>query len=211
MPNQEELEKYLFRPIVETPDPYGKEESYAAHHEVNYEAQLQKTGIKVEAIYQAKKYQNGDYNEQILKTLRNTSKIKEILNQHRSTPLDENWLPLSIYCENCGTDKIKSMKFTDEQGTIHYECANCNYSGEEKILSSKRLKLPWRLDWPMRWVFEDVDFEPGGKDHSSQGGSFTTEKNWLRKSMVASHRFICSMTLSLSRVVQEKCLALLER
>jgi lysyl-tRNA synthetase class 1 len=26
----------------------------------------------------------------------------------------------------------------------------------------------------MRWAFEDVDFEPGGKDHSSQGGSFQT-------------------------------------
>lgn len=28
----------------------------------------------------------------------------------------------------------------------------------------------------MRWAFEKVDFEPGGKDHSSQGGSFTTAK-----------------------------------
>ncbi|MFI5392079.1 MAG: lysine--tRNA ligase, partial [Bacteriovoracales bacterium] len=30
--------------------------------------------------------------------------------------------------------------------------------------------------WPMRWVYEKVDFEPGGKDHSSEGGSFTTAK-----------------------------------
>jgi lysyl-tRNA synthetase class 1 len=28
----------------------------------------------------------------------------------------------------------------------------------------------------MRWAHEQVDFEPGGKDHSTQGGSFTTAK-----------------------------------
>ena len=40
--------------------------------------------------------------------------------------------------------------------------------------TSKRLKLPWRIDWPMRWSYEGVDFEPGGKDHSSAGGSMET-------------------------------------
>ena len=45
----------------------------------------------------------------------------------------------------------------------------------------KELKLPWRLDWPMRWVYEDVDFEPGGKDHSSQGGSFSTGKELVKE------------------------------
>jgi len=33
------------------------------------------------------------------------------------------------------------------------------------------------MDWPMRWSVEKVDFEPGGKDHSSQGGSYTTAKD----------------------------------
>jgi lysyl-tRNA synthetase class 1 len=36
------------------------------------------------------------------------------------------------------------------------------------------IKLLWRVDWPMRWAHEGVDFEPGGKDHSSQGGSYDT-------------------------------------
>ena len=33
----------------------------------------------------------------------------------------------------------------------------------------------------MRWVYEGVDFEPGGKDHSSQGGSYTTGKEIVSK------------------------------
>ena len=69
MPKQEELETFMFQPIVDTPDPYGKAESYAAHHEANYEAQLSRVGVDVEAIYQAKKYKKGDYKEQIKKTL----------------------------------------------------------------------------------------------------------------------------------------------
>jgi lysyl-tRNA synthetase class 1 len=36
------------------------------------------------------------------------------------------------------------------------------------------VKLPWRIDWPMRWSIEKVDFEPAGKDHHSEGGSFDT-------------------------------------
>jgi lysyl-tRNA synthetase class 1 len=180
MPNQEDLEKYLFQPIVDTPDPYGIEESYAAHHERNYEAQLEKMGIEVEAIYQAKKYKAGDYNRNILHTLKNTQKIKEILNAHRSSPLPNNWLPVSVYCEKCNTDQMEEIKFDDNE-TLDYTCKTCGHKGSENLVESKRLKLPWRLDWPMRWVYESVDFEPGGKDHSSQGGSFSTGKELVKE------------------------------
>ena len=36
------------------------------------------------------------------------------------------------------------------------------------------VKLPWRVDWPMRWNYEKVEFEPAGKEHSTPGGSRTT-------------------------------------
>jgi lysyl-tRNA synthetase, class I len=180
MPKQDLLKNYMFQPIVDTPDPYEKEESYAAHHEKNYESQLQKVGIAVEPIYQAKKYKSGDYNENIIKTLKNTNKIKEILNVHRSTPLPPDWLPVSLYCEKCNTDKMKLVQFNGED-SLNYECENCGFEGNEDLETSKRVKLPWRLDWPMRWVYENVDFEPGGKDHSSQGGSFSTGKELVKE------------------------------
>jgi lysyl-tRNA synthetase class 1 len=34
-------------------------------------------------------------------------------------------------------------------------------------------KLAWKVDWPMRWAYEHVTFEPAGVDHSSPGSSFT--------------------------------------
>ena len=140
------MEKYLFQPIVDTPDPFERSQSYAAHHEENYEEQLKKVGIEVEALYQSKKYRNGEYANEIIKTLKNTDKIKKILNEHRSSPLSEDWLPVSVYCENCNTDKIKKTTF-DGDNIIKYECDNCGHHGEENISSTTRVKLPWRLDW----------------------------------------------------------------
>jgi lysyl-tRNA synthetase class 1 len=43
------------------------------------------------------------------------------------------------------------------------------------------VKLPWRVDWPMRWAYEGVDFEPAGKDHHSEGGSFDTAKEIVQR------------------------------
>ena len=34
-------------------------------------------------------------------------------------------------------------------------------------------KLAWKVDWPMRWAYERVTFEPAGVDHASPGSSFT--------------------------------------
>lgn len=176
VPKKDLLEEYLFRPIVDTPDPFEKAESYAAFHEQNFEGQLKKVGIEIEPIYQAKKYKGGDYKESILHALKNKDAIAEILNKHRSTPLADGWLPVSVYCENCHTDnKITNQKF-DGDNTLSYECENCSHKGELDLKTTERVKLPWRIDWPMRWAYEKVDFEPGGKDHSSQGGSYTTAK-----------------------------------
>lgn len=43
------------------------------------------------------------------------------------------------------------------------------------------MKLNWKIDWPMRWMIEDVVFEPGGRDHSSETGSYNVSKEIARK------------------------------
>ncbi len=181
MPQQEELEKFLFQPIVDTPDPYGKEDSYARHHEVNFERQLKRVGVVATPLYQAKKYRAGEYRQGILQALKSRDKIAAILNKYRTTPLDKNWWPISIYCEKCNTDnKITNINF-DGEDQLTYNCENCGHAGSELVSTSQRIKLPWRVDWPMRWAHEGVDFEPGGKDHSSQGGSYTTAKEIVKE------------------------------
>lgn len=180
MPKQEELKKFLYQPIVDTPDPFDEHESYASHQEKAYEAQVKKVGVEVEAIYQAKMYRAGTYKDGIKKALENRDVIARILNEHRTSPLAADWLPVSVYCEKCNTDHdIKNMKYAESK--ISYDCSACGHSGSEDLETTSRVKLPWRVDWPMRWAFEKVDFEPGGKDHSSQGGSFSTAKEIVKE------------------------------
>ncbi|MDX6679723.1 MAG: lysyl-tRNA synthetase, class, partial [Solirubrobacteraceae bacterium] len=42
-------------------------------------------------------------------------------------------------------------------------------------------KLVWKVDWPMRWAFEGVAFEPAGEDHHAPTGSFTVGRTLVRE------------------------------
>lgn len=179
LPKQDELKEYLFQPIVDTPDPFEEHESYAAHHENAFEKQLEKVGVEVEPIYQAKKYRGGDYAEQMIHAMKNRDQIAAILNQHRTSPLPDTWWPISVYCEKHKTDETEVIEF-DGESKIKYRHKPSGHEGEIDLKTTSLAKLPWRVDWPMRWAFEKVDFEPGGKDHSSEGGSFSTSKDVVK-------------------------------
>jgi lysyl-tRNA synthetase class 1 len=179
LPKQDELKNYLFQPIVDTPDPFEEADSYAAHHEQNFEAQLEKVGVEVQPIYQAKKYRAGDYKEDIKKALNMRGDIAKILNEYRSTPYGDEYYPVSVYCEKYKTDETEITGW-DGESKLTYKHKKHDYTGEIDLNTTDKAKLPWRVDWPMRWVYESVDFEPGGKDHSSQGGSYTTAKEIVK-------------------------------
>ena len=179
LPNQELLKAELRKPINRVPDPYEKEESYARSNEVAFEKQLDEVGIKPEFIYQAKMYEKGAYAEQMRLCLEKTKDIKAILDKHRTSPLADDWLPTAIYCEECDRDELEYQRY-DGDWNYSYKCGSCGHEATTDIRQTKNLKLNWRTDWPMRWAFEKVDFEPGGKDHSSQGGSFDTGKEIVK-------------------------------
>ena len=180
LPNQEMLSKHLREPISRVPDPFEKAESYAAHNIKYFEDQIEKVGIKPEFLYQSKRYGEGMYAEGMRKALENKETIKAILNEHRSTPLADDWLPTTIYCEKCDRDEMVYQKYEGEW-SYAYKCASCSHEAVTDIRKTSNLKLNWRTDWPMRWAFEKVDFEPGGKDHSSEGGSFDTGKRIVKQ------------------------------
>lgn len=182
MPKQEELKELLFQPIVDVFDPFGEYSSYAEHNEKVFEADLPRVGIDyVEFIYQNKKYRSKTYNPEIVKVMDNKDTIASILQEFKTSELGENWAPLSTYCEKCNRDRITITGYDKATKNITYKCDLCGHEGTENLETSNRLKLPWRVDWPMRWAFENVDFEPGGRDHSSAGGSRDTASIIIRK------------------------------
>lgn len=175
MPQQELLETYLRKPITLVPDVIGNEESYAKANEKTLEELLPIVGVKPEYIYQAAKYRNSEYAEGIKKALENRDVIRGQLNESRTTPLPDDWFPVSVFCDKCDKDTTKVTGWDGDYG-VEYECESCGNKETVDLRKTPAVKLPWRIDWPMRWAEEDVDFEPAGKDHHSEGGSFDTAK-----------------------------------
>lgn len=174
MPKQELLKKYLRKPIGDTPDTFDCHKSYAEHNEKEVEDVLTEVGIKPEFLYQSKKYSSCEYKDEIKFVLNNKEKIRTILDKFRKELLPDNWYPLSVYCEKCNTDETKVLDY-DSNYNVTYSC-ECGFKGSVDFSKKGIVKLPWRVDWPMRWHHEKVDFEPGGKEHSTEGGSYSTAK-----------------------------------
>ena len=175
MPNREMLDGYLRRPITDVPDPYGTLDSYAARNEADLEAVLPEVGVHPEYLYQARRYRAGEYAAGIRTALEHRDVIRRLLDEHRTTPLPDAWWPVSVFSRFTGKDSTSIVGWDGEWG-LTYRCEETDREETVDLRSTDLVKLPWRVDWPMRWAVEGVDFEPAGKEHHSAGGSFDTAK-----------------------------------
>jgi lysyl-tRNA synthetase, class I len=173
LPNQESLAEHLRKPLSDIPDPFGTAPTYALHFEKQFESEIAQLGIQPQYIYQNQAYRSCQYADGIRTALENQSKIIEILNRYRTEPLPADWSCVTVYSEATGKDETKILAY-EAPSTIRYFCRGSKKELTTDFTKDGRVKLLWRVDWPMRWASEGVDFEPGGKDHSSQGGSYET-------------------------------------
>lgn len=177
-------EKYIGYPYVDIPDPFGKDESYAAHFEKEFMASVERFGIQMDYRYQAKEYRSGRYAKYVIFALENRKKIFDILDRHRTQDAQEGerdqYYPVSIFCPHCHKDSTKIVSLSEDCTKAHYVCA-CGHEGDFDFTKDFNCKLQWKVDWPMRWMAEGVDFEPGGKDHASRNGSYDTAKDISRE------------------------------
>ncbi len=171
----ESFAKYIGMPYSKVPDPYGCHESYAKHFEKPFIDSLKVLGIDVEFLYQADKYQSGEYAEGVIKAQQMRKEIYDIEYKFKTQAPNENdrnnFYPINIYCSVCGKDTTTVIESSDDCTILDYEC-KCGHHGRVDLRKDFNVKLPWKIDWPMRWKHEGVMFEPGGRDHSSEGGSY---------------------------------------
>jgi lysyl-tRNA synthetase, class I len=171
LPKQEMIRENLRKPVFKVPDPFGCHNSYAEHFEKIFEEEIAKVGMEVTFVYSHKNYLACEYAEEIKIALENTNKIVKILNQYRKEPLAKDWLPIFVFCEKCDRD---TTSITWEKGyEVSYIC-ECNHKHTIDFRKVGIVTLRWRVDWPMRWHHNKVDFESAGKDHFAAGGSVDT-------------------------------------
>lgn len=171
-------EKYVGMPVSDIPSPFDKKKSYAEYFEKEFEKSLEKVGIKPNFIKQSIMNKKCKYAKLIKLAIDKKDEIKKILDKYRKEPLGKGWIPLIVYCEKCKKDFTKVLSAKDYE--IEYEC-KCGFKNKIDFRKKGIIKLSWRVDWPMRWFYEKVDFEPGGIDHSVYGGSFMTGKEIAKK------------------------------
>lgn len=82
------------------------------------------------------------------------------------------YYPYKPYCGRCGKDFTTVTAYDDDTTELTYSCTACGFSETVRLSEFNRGKLVWKVDWPMRWAYEGVVFEPSGVDHSSPGSSF---------------------------------------
>lgn len=178
---RDDMEQYIGYPYCDVPNPFETEEhkTYAEYFEAEFEESIKKFGIEMDYRYQADMYRSGKYADHIITALEKRGEIFDILDSFRTQDAQEGereaYYPVSIYCPHCHKDTTTITSLSDDCHVAEFECT-CGHHGTFDFTKDFNCKLAWKIDWPMRWMYEGVDFEPGGKDHASPGGSYDTSR-----------------------------------
>ena len=179
----ESFAEHVGRPLTSVPDPAGDcHENWAGHFKDPLRESLAELGIRVTEISQTQMYTSGAYTSQIILAMRRRADIGAILRRYQTKPADADedaradYYPFRPYCVACGRDDTTVNAFDDDTAEISYTCA-CGASVGPVPIDQVRGKLAWKVDWPMRWAYERVTFEPAGADHASPGSSFAVGRH----------------------------------
>ncbi|WP_165985193.1 lysine--tRNA ligase [Streptomyces sp. YIM 98790] len=91
------------------------------------------------------------------------------------------YFPYRPYCTACGRDTTSITRYDDTTTELSYTCGSCGHAETVRLSEFDHGKLVWKVDWPMRWAYEGVVFEPSGVDHQSPGSSFVVGGQLVRE------------------------------
>ena len=151
--------------------------SYARHFLEPFIEALQAIGVEIdEVIYNYDAYQSGKFAEASRTACNQADGIREIIERVSGREIDEEWFPWNPIDSNGSMDGIRITGWEDP--IVSWVDSQGN-QGQSDVTKGEG-KLPWRVDWPAKWVWRGVTMEPFGKDHGAAGGSYDTGKEISR-------------------------------
>lgn len=161
--------KYLGFPCATAPSPITGYKSWAEAFVSQVREFAPAFGVKLNIISAYETYQSGKFNELIIFTMGHSKEIVKVWKTVSGTQKnEEEFVPIQIVCEKC--KRIYYTKITEWDGKQAAYSCDCGHNGKESPLNGNA-KLNWRVHWVAHWILHEVDFESGGKDHFSKGGS----------------------------------------
>ena len=184
-------EQYIGMALAAVPDPWDAAAgSYAEHWMREFTAALGELGIELHEVRQSERYPAGTYNAQIRRAIDARELIFDTLAAQQTSgrhdkPLEDRrreYFPFKPFCEACGRDDTQVTGYDAGAQTATYRCRH-GHEGTMRLADGEPIsgKLVWKVDWPMRWAYEHVAFEPAGEDHHAPTGSFTVGRTLVRE------------------------------
>jgi len=184
------FEQHIGMPLAQIPDPWETDDSYAEHWMHEFTGALAQLGIEMHEVRQSEHYPAGAYNAEIRRAMEARELIFDTLAEQQTAarhdkPLEQRrreYFPYKPFCETCGRDDTTVTAYDSDTQLASYLCRH-GHDGEMSLADGEQIsgKLVWKVDWPMRWAYEGVRFEPAGEDHHAPTGSFTVGRTLVRQ------------------------------
>ena len=172
VPNQAAMAKFVGdkvrsygSPLTSVPDPFGTHDSFGAHNNARLRAFLDQFGFEYEFVSSTEAYRSGRFDATLLRLLRHFEEVQKIILPTLGPERRATYCPFLPIRERDGrlqVLEIPAVEVKADAGTIVFEDA-VEGRFEQKVTGG-RCKLQWKVDWAMRWVALDVDYEMSGKD-----------------------------------------------
>jgi lysyl-tRNA synthetase class 1 len=163
VPQQEMMQTYLGRPLTAIPDPFGTHESFGHHNNARLRAFLDTFGFEYEFKSSTDCYRAGLFDETLLRVLRAYDKVMAIMLPSLGSERQQTYSPfLPVSPKSGRVLQVPIVERNANAGTIVFRDEDGALT--EVPVTGGHCKLQWKVDWAMRWVALDVDYEMSGKD-----------------------------------------------
>ena len=163
VPQKELLNNYIGAPLTKVPDPFGEYNSFGEHNNIKLQEFLDKFGFEYEFKSATETYQSGEFDDTLLLILRNYDRVKNIILPTLGEERRLTYSPFLPICPRTGKVlQVAIVSHNVEMRTITY----IDDKNDEITIpvTGGACKMQWKVDWAMRWISLDVDYEMSGKD-----------------------------------------------
>lgn len=163
VPNQEMLSKHLGQPLSRIPDPFGTDESFAAHNNNQLQNFLNQFSFDFDFVSSSSYYESGKFNKALTRVLECHEQICKVVHPTLGAERRASYSPILPIHPETGEVMQVAVEITDPaKGLIKWKDANGKVF--ETCVFDGHAKLQWKADWAMRWYALGIDYEMSGKD-----------------------------------------------